>query len=253
MVLIREAMQSDERLGRPLAKPGLGWARGRLGGGLGPGPQEGPAQSLAPGPGPRAWGGGSPLPLPLPPVTAWHAHPRGPLHMRLSGHIWVVELDPIISFAPSILSALVLSGELFCSLPSFSCRRMFVADEQGVFLKAAGCPVRPPFHLGGPASWAGTKLPAVEFFFLHKNSREEVSGSPRLPWLLPGAEKMLQDEVREVIVTRPLPPPTSCVPSVARSTAGLVAGIGAVRQDILCGAEFALPACGCVWGGLWCL
>ena len=93
----------------------------------------------------------------------------------------MVELDPIISFAPSILSALFLSGELFCSLPSFSCRLMFVADEQGVFLKAAGCPVRPPFHLGGPASWAGIKLPAVEFFLLLKNSREDTFRSPHPP------------------------------------------------------------------------
>lgn len=109
-----------------------------------------------------------------------HACSDAPLHMGPSGQIWVAELKPIIRFTPAS-SQPVLSGELFRLLPSFSCRLRFVADEQGVFLKAAGCPGRPPFHLGGPASWAGTRLPVVEYFFLHKNWRENVFGSPCLP------------------------------------------------------------------------
>lgn len=71
-------------------------------------------------------------------------------------------MKPIISFAPGIL-CLIRRAVSFTSL--FSCRRRFVAAEQGVLLKAASCPGRLPLHLGGPASWAGTKLPAAEFFF----------------------------------------------------------------------------------------
>lgn len=161
MVLIWEAAQSNERLRRQ----SLGRAGGWLGGGVRPGPWADSGQSLAPTPPhPQDWGR-EPPPTP---ASSWGSLSRWPPCASPYTAVWTslgAELDPIISFAPSILSALFLSGELFCSLPSFSCRLMFVADEQGVFLKAAGCPVRPPFHLGGPASWAGIKLPAVEFFF----------------------------------------------------------------------------------------
>lgn len=177
VVLIWEAAQSNKHLRRQ----SLGRAGGWLGGGVWPGPWADSRQSLAPPPPTPRAGVGSPFPLPLPPGAACHAGPHAPLHTRPSGQVWVAELDPIISFAPSILSALFLSGELFCSLPSFSCRLMFVADEQGVFLKAAGCPVRPPFHLGGLASWAGIKLPVVEIFLLHKKSRENTFRSPHPP------------------------------------------------------------------------
>lgn len=57
---------------------------------------------------------GSPTPAPSYP-------PHAPLHMTSSGHIGAADLNPVISFAPSILSAALLTGEPFRSLPSFSC------------------------------------------------------------------------------------------------------------------------------------
>ena len=132
---------------------------------------------------------------------------------------------------------------------------MFVADEQGVFLKAAGCPVRPPFHLGGPASWAGTKLPAVEFFFSIKTRGKRYPD----PLVCPGSSQeqrrcYKEFEVREVIVTRPPPP----APPVSRLSPGARLGwrlalerssrIFSVGLNLL-----RLPLVACGGGGcLWC-
>lgn len=105
-------------------------------------------------------------------------HCAAPLHKGPSGQIWVAELKPIISFAPSIL-CLIRRAVSFTSL--FSCWRRSVAAEQGVLLKAASCPRRLPFHLGGPPPGLAQSSPRLNFFSLHKNSRGDVFGSPCLP------------------------------------------------------------------------
>lgn len=146
---------SDERLKGLCVEAGP--AGGQRGGCVRPGPREGWAQG--------------PPPLFLPSHDCSYA----PLHMGPSGQIWVAELKPIIRFTPAS-SQPVLSGELFRLLPSFSCRLRFVADEQGVFLKAAGCPGRPPFTWVALLPGLAQGFPWLNIFFFIKTGGKMYLG-----------------------------------------------------------------------------
>lgn len=173
-------------------------AGGRQGGWAPPGPQE---DSAHPRPGVGRGGSGF-----LPALTLCEAS----LCMRLSGQIWVAELKPIISFAPA---SSVLSGELLRSLPSFSCRRRFVAAAQGVFLKAAAA--GSCLSLGWPLPGLARSSLWLHFFFSIKTRGEMYLD----PLVCPGLSREQEDTAGVGVpeASQASAPPVSS-PDVGRGT-----------------------------------
>lgn len=154
--------------------------------------------------------------------------------MRLSGQIWVAELKPIISFAPA---SSVLSGELLRSLPSFSCRRRFVAAAQGVFLKAAAA--GSCLSLGWPLPGLARSSLWFHFFFSIKTRGEMYLD----PLVCPGLSREQEDTAGVGVpeASQASAPPVSS-PDVERGTWGWADG--GVLQPL----AWEGPGGGSVWG-----
>lgn len=110
----------------------------------------------------RAWlGAGEAHPAPASSVVGPHAGSHAPVPRRPSRPTRVADLKPGVL----ILTALFALGSRGLHVP-LRRRLMFVAVELVCFSKSSllSSEAGPPFPLGSPASWTGTKLPAAEFF-----------------------------------------------------------------------------------------